>query len=99
MEFPKSRILTTKQLIDQIRESNRNGERFCFILGAGASVDSKKPNGENIPSGKELEMTWMNCIMGEADDGDTPAKNPVDMKKTAEAFMNEYFGTAEGVKA
>ncbi|MBQ4103167.1 MAG: tetratricopeptide repeat protein [Clostridia bacterium] len=70
MNFPDSRILTTQQLIQQFIESNANGERFCFILGSGASVES------GIPSGNTLEMVWMDCIMGKSDDYDTKAKSP-----------------------
>lgn len=77
MAFPKSRILTTKQLIQQIIESNRNGERFCFILGSGASVES------GIPTGGELEMRWMNCIMGKSDDLGTPAMTTKDVRISA----------------
>lgn len=83
MEFPKSRILTIQQLISQIAESNRNGERFCFILGSGVSVES------GIPSGNTLEMEWMNCLMGESEDRGTPAKDPADVEKTAQALHEE----------
>ncbi len=34
-------------------EGRKNGERFCFILGSGASYKS------GIPIGTELERTWM----------------------------------------
>lgn len=34
-------------------EGRKNGERFCFILGSGASFES------GIPIGTELEKTWM----------------------------------------
>ena len=70
-------------MIEQIQESNRNGERFCFILGSGASVES------GIPSGTTLEMTWMNCIMGAEADGDTPPKSLPDLEKTARALEAE----------
>lgn len=83
MEFPKSRILTIQQLISEIAESNRNGERFCFILGSGASVES------GIPSGNTLEMQWMNCLMGESEDRGTLAKDPADVEKTAQALYEE----------
>ena len=46
-------VLSTNYLANTIREGRKNGERFCFILGAGASVSS------NIPSGAQLEYTWM----------------------------------------
>lgn len=59
MDFPAHRILSAADLADLIRESNLNGARFCFILGSGASVES------GIRSGGELEMSWMNYLMGE----------------------------------
>ena len=80
MAISDSRFLSTQQLIEQILESNRNGERFCFILGSGASVES------GIPSGTTLEMKWMNCIMGAEADGDTPPRSLADMEKTARAL-------------
>lgn len=46
-------ILPTKYLVMAIEEGQKNGERFCFILGAGASISS------GIPSGSELEYRWM----------------------------------------
>ncbi len=51
--FPKSRIISTEMMIDVIQESNKNDERFCFILGSGASVES------GIVSGGELEKRWI----------------------------------------
>lgn len=83
MEFPKSRVLSTQQLIQHIIESNPNGERFCFILGSGASVES------GIPSGNTLEMQWMNCIMGESDDMGTPAKNAESVRQYANNLYND----------
>ncbi len=47
------RIISTKQLVRAIREVNNCSERFCFILGSGASVSS------GIPAGSELERRWM----------------------------------------
>lgn len=57
MAFPKSRILTASKFIQVFKESAENKQRFCFILGSGASVDS------GIPTGNELEMQWMNELM------------------------------------
>ncbi len=87
MRFPKSRILSTKQLVQQIMESNRNGERFCFILGSGASVES------GIPSGGELEMRWMDCIMGEKEDMGTPAMDTNLIRDYAEKLYKEKLIT------
>ena len=57
MAFPKSRILSASKFIQVFKESSENKQRFCFILGSGASVDS------GIPTGNELEMQWMNELM------------------------------------
>ena len=62
MAFSESRILSAKRLSQMMKESTENGERFCFILGSGASVES------GIPSGNTFEMQWMNCLMGQMDD-------------------------------
>ena len=47
------RIISTKLLVKAIRDVDNNSERFCFILGSGASVSS------GIPAGGELERKWM----------------------------------------
>ncbi len=81
--FPESRILTTNMLVDLINESNGYKERFCFILGSGASVES------GIPSGNELEKRWMECITGVSADGDAAPKNIDEVRKYAEKLKNE----------
>lgn len=68
MAFSKSKILSAKSLSRLIKESTEIGEqRFCFILGSGASVES------GIPSGSTLEMQWMDCLMGRQGDRGMPA--------------------------
>lgn len=57
MEFPRSRIISARRLSLLMKEASRSSERFCFILGSGASVES------GIPSGSSLEMQWMDCLM------------------------------------
>ena len=47
------RIISTIQLVGAIKEGINSSERFCFILGSGASVSS------GIPMGGELERRWM----------------------------------------
>ena len=47
------RIISTMQLVGAIKEGINNAERFCFILGSGASVTS------GIPMGGDLERKWM----------------------------------------
>ena len=39
------RIISTKQLVRAVKDGMDNSERFCFILGAGASVSSGIPSG------------------------------------------------------
>lgn len=79
--LPEERILSVNQLIQEIVESNFNGNRFCFILGSGASVES------GIPTGNELEKRWMKCIMGEEDDGECgKKKEPEEIRRIAKAL-------------
>ena len=76
MAFPKSRILSAKSLSRLIKESTENCEqRFCFILGSGASVES------GIPSGSTLEMQWMDCLMGKSEDRGMPAMDEDETRK------------------
>lgn len=70
MANKKTNILRSHLFVRQFLEATKNGERFCFILGAGASVES------GIPSGNVLGMRWMNYLMGEADDMGIPAMDP-----------------------
>lgn len=83
MKFPSSRLLSAKHLAQLIREGNRNGERFCFILGSGASVES------GIPSGNKLELQWMNCLMGEKADQGTLAMDAGETQRIATALRAE----------
>lgn len=82
MAFPKSRILTTKRFIQLFHET-KDKQRFCFILGAGASVDSK------IKAGNRLEMIWMDELMGEIDISPGHRMNPDDTRKLAKDLYDE----------
>ena len=57
--IPDWRIISTEMMIKVIQESNENNERFCFILGSGASIES------GIASGIELEKRWMDYLMND----------------------------------
>ncbi len=71
--FPNSNILSTSQFIHILQCGLQNHERFCFILGSGASVES------GIPMGGTLEKYWMDCLMGKSKDwDDTPPFNRKD---------------------
>ena len=47
------RIISTNHFVTTVCEGRRTSERFCFIIGAGASVSS------GIPMGVTLEAEWM----------------------------------------
>lgn len=64
--------ISTKLLVDTLKESTHYGQRFCFILGSGASIKS------GIPMGRTLEMLWMDEIM----------KNPADYERIAAELKN-----------
>ena len=82
MAFPKSRILTTKRFIQLFHET-KDKQRFCFILGAGASVDSK------IKAGNRLEMIWMDELMGKIDISPGHRMNPDDTRRLAKYLYDE----------
>ncbi|MDE6015117.1 MAG: tetratricopeptide repeat protein [Acetatifactor sp.] len=46
-------LISINQLVRAIEEGRSNSERFCFIIGSGASVSS------GIPTGISLEYQWM----------------------------------------
>ena len=70
MAMLESKILSAKKFIQIFKESTENNQRFCFILGSGASVES------GIPSGGILEMDWMDCLMGIRSDRGTAPMDP-----------------------
>ena len=61
-EVLASQIISCKDLARQMVLDNKNGQRFCFILGSGASIES------GIPTGYKLELAWMNYLMGREKD-------------------------------
>ena len=80
----KSKILSVKKLSRLIKELTENREqRFCFILGSGASVES------GIPSGSTLEMQWMDCLMGKSGDRGTPAMDEEETRRLAGYLYEE----------
>lgn len=84
MAFSKSKILSAKSLSRLIKESTEIGEqRFCFILGSGASVES------GIPSGSTLEMQWMDCLMGRQGDRGMPAMDEDETRRLAGDLYEE----------
>lgn len=70
-------------MIHLVRESESNNQRFCFILGSGASVES------GIPTGNNLEMEWMDYLMGETADSEHRRLNPEETRKLAEHLYEE----------
>lgn len=51
------RVISTSQLVRAIKEGQKNSERFCFIIGAGASESS------GIPTGRTLAYRWMKKML------------------------------------
>lgn len=84
MAFPKHKILSAKKFIQVFKESTENKQRFCFILGAGASVDS------GIPTGNQLEMQWMNYLMGK-----TPHNGTYTSEDETEKIANQLYDDDE----
>ena len=64
--FPVSRILDEGDLVRSIQVGIDNEERFCFILGSGASVKS------GIDTGQTFEKKWMDHLMGKGGSRSTP---------------------------
>ncbi len=83
--FPKSKILSTEHFINTFKTGMKNNERFCFVLGSGASVES------GIPMGGTLEMEWMGYLMGESPDSadNSLTSNPQDTKQLADELKEE----------
>lgn len=77
-EFPDWRILSAAKFAETYAEGCRNRQRFCFILGSGASVES------GIPMGGSLEYDWMKCLMGEEPDRGTPFMSVNETREFAE---------------
>lgn len=82
-EFPDWRILSAAKFAETYSEGCRNGQRFCFVLGSGASVES------GIPMGGSLEYDWMKCLMGEELDKGTPAMNVEETREFAEKLRKD----------
>ena len=83
MASRKPIVLSAKKFIQVFKESTENNQRFCFILGSGASVES------GIPSGGILEMDWMDCLMGKRSDRGTPPMDPEESESIAEELLNK----------
>ena len=82
MATRKPFVLSAKKFIQVFKESTENNQRFCFILGSGASVES------GIPSGGILEMDWMDCLMGKRSDRGTAPMDPEESESIAEELLN-----------
>ncbi|MBR4659618.1 MAG: tetratricopeptide repeat protein [Clostridia bacterium] len=71
------------KLVSILKESTANKNKFCFILGSGASVTS------GIPMGRTLEKRWLDCLMGESSDGNSDARDPKDTKNDADTLFSD----------
>ena len=84
IEVPTHKKKKKKKFIQVFKESSENKQRFCFILGAGASVDS------GIPTGNQLEMQWMNYLMGK-----TPHNGTYASEDETEKIANQLYADDE----
>lgn len=83
MAFPKSKIISASRFSQIMKESSESRERFCFILGSGASAES------GIPTGSTLEMQWMDCLMGKMGDRGMPPMDADETRKIAAELFQE----------
>lgn len=83
MAFPKSKIISASRFSQIMKESSESRERFCFILGSGASAES------GIPTGSTLEMQWMDCLMGKMGDRGMPPMDAGETRKIAAELFKE----------
>lgn len=77
-------IISVKQLVRAVQEGKSNAERFCFIIGSGASVSS------GIPTGAELEYQWMKELE------ETSGLEEIrEVAKTLKEYLDNDFATIE----
>lgn len=90
-EKNRNKRLTTNDLVDILYNSKKDGKRHCFILGAGASVES------NIPSGIELERKWISeMIMAGKSENEIPKPTSENYFKIFEMrFKTQQEGNRE----
>ena len=82
--FPKSRIKDTRWLVEQIKEiDSEKSHNLCFVLGSGASVES------GIPTGQQMEMNWMNDLMGVKRSGEDRTYKESYTRKLADEMISE----------
>ena len=82
---PTPRTITLKQFLRYFEE--QSSQRFCFILGAGASKSS------GIPTGAELARLWLNHIKEDLDNDQFESwceKETIDKDEPAD-FYHEIF--------
>ncbi|MDR1736419.1 MAG: tetratricopeptide repeat protein [Oscillospiraceae bacterium] len=89
IEECKDRVLNSKRLAQVLKDSSLNGERFCFVLGAGASKES------GIDTGIEMARKWGRYIednqdvFGKENVGDLKGKLKLD--DLSKAKSEHYF--------
>ena len=77
-------LISINQLVRAIREGRDNSERFCFIVGSGASVSS------GIPTGTKLEYQWMREM--EKDPGLEEVR---EVAKSLKSYLDNDFAKIE----
>lgn len=64
MAEKSSSYLERKHFLDDLRDLNRDGAHFCFILGSGASLSS------GIPTGQKMMRDWYDNFLSKKTNGE-----------------------------
>ena len=85
-EFDNSRIISSKRLAGLMKDARLGKEKFCFILGSGASVES------GIPTGINLVKRWMKEL-SEYPGFDEVCRNEAFINKNSDKKLKHDFKT------
>lgn len=85
-EFDNNRIISSKRLSGLMKDARLGKEKFCFILGSGASVES------GIPTGINLVKRWMKEL-SEYPGFDEVCRNEAFINKNSDKKLKHDFKT------
>lgn len=85
-EFDNNRIISSKRLAGLMKDARLGKEKFCFILGSGASVES------GIPTGINLIKRWMKEL-SEYPGFDEVCRNEAFINKNSDKKLKHDFKT------
>ncbi len=85
-EFDNNRMISSKRLAGLMKDARLGKEKFCFILGSGASVES------GIPTGINLVKRWMKEL-SEYPGFDEVCRNEAFINKNSDKKLKHDFKT------